>query len=183
MKRAHVTQAISVGNERVEAGSIVEVEDAVYARLYKQGAIEAIEVYEAKKRADEIAKKAREDADKAVAKANEEARKASEQADKAARDAEAQHDPQRKIQRTTLGASARGGMVATREDVGITVTKEPGGEEGVPREDPSRPGQQRPGSGEPPPDPKMATTVDPSISHDAAHKGQSTTEADKRRGR
>lgn len=179
--RAHVIQPISIGSERIEPGTEVDLEPQQYARLYAAGAIEAIEVRDAKKRAEEIAAKAREDADAAVAKANEDAQKAVEEAEKAAREEGERHDPIRRVTTTRLGSGARGATVQRETvDTGITVTKEPGGEKGgVPQEDPSRPGQQRPGSGEPPPEPRVATTIDPGLSHDAAHR----EEMAKRRGR
>jgi hypothetical protein len=67
MHKCHVTDPIMLGGERLEPGSIVELQPREYAHLFRLGAVEPEEVYFARRRALETSAKAKAEADRVYA--------------------------------------------------------------------------------------------------------------------
>lgn len=66
-KKAHVLSPIHLGNQRIEPGAIVELREREFAHLFRNGAVEPIEVYQARKNAESISAKARAEAERLYA--------------------------------------------------------------------------------------------------------------------
>lgn len=86
-----VIEAISVEGKRVEPGTEIELSPVEYLRASKSGAVEPVEVYEAREGAKRAATKAKAEADSVAARVVAEAEsKAKDAADKIRAEAEAQ---------------------------------------------------------------------------------------------